>query len=197
MKKLTLLLLLFPLLSFSQNLQLPGGKDVTNISGMLGISFGKTKAECIIAMKAKGYLPSPSTSDYLTFKNVKYGSYKAASVSFYFFKAKFYHGLIIIIPTILPKTYDEYESIVASINEKYDEPMSTREFKTPYSLGDGYEVTAIKGGYTDISDLWTDNGLGMIESKIQESTLITIDYYHLEMTKEALNKTKEKNLTDY
>ena len=197
MKKIALILILLPFYGFAQNLGFPGGKDLPNISGMIGIPFGKTKFECITLMKAKGYVSISSKSEYLTFKNVKYGNYKAPSVAFYFYKGKFFQGLVILIPNAEPKAFDEYESLVADINEKYDESDPIRDFKTPYSLGDGYEVTAIMGGYTEISDTWKNKGLGTIVAKINKTLLITVDYYHIDMTASALKEQNTKNLMDF
>lgn len=198
MKKLTLLILLVTSAScFGQNLLMPGEKEYPAVSSVIGIPFGKTKAESIVLMKAKGYILIPSKEDYLSFKNVKYGNYKAASFTLYFYKNQFFHGLVILIPDQEPKALDEYDELVSTITEKYGASDEVREFKSPFIDGDGYELTAIKGGYTDIKNNWSNLAIGIISTKINKSTLITIDYYNKELARKALSEQKEKNLKDF
>lgn len=198
MKKLALILLLIPFFASAQNqLTFPGGKELPNISSVIGIPFGKTKAEVITLMKGKGYSPTPNKESYLSFKNVKYGRYTAASFTLYFYKNKFYHGLIILIPEQKPKVYDEYNELVSTLSEKYGEPVSIREFKTPYKDGDGYEETAVTGGYATINDNWLNKGLGFLITELTKSTLIAIDYYHTEMYNTAFKEAKEDRQKDY
>ncbi|MCX2474291.1 hypothetical protein OQZ33_08125 [Pedobacter sp. MC2016-05] len=90
MKKIALILILLPFYGFAQNLGFPGGKDLPNILRMIGIPFGKTKFECLTLMKAKGYVSISSKSEYLTFKNVKYGIIRIHQLPSIFIKGNFF-----------------------------------------------------------------------------------------------------------
>lgn len=197
MKKLALIFLLLPFCCFAQNrLLLPGEKDIPSVNGMLGISFGKTKAECVALMKSKGYSYVPKKSDYLTFNNIKFAGRTNASASFYFHKNKFYHGLVIITPSQMPKALDEYNNVVGTLEEKYGPSDPIREYKYPYEDGDGHEMTALKGGYATITDLWKGVDPGIIFTKITESALICVEYIHRATAQEVLNEEKQKDLSE-
>lgn len=167
------------------------------VTGMLGVSFGKTPSEVVLQMKQKGYLPKQSKAGYLTFSNVKFGIYSNVTVAYYFHNNKFFHGLVLLVPDKEPKVIDLYYDVVSAFTEKYGRGNQIREFRSPFKEDDGYEVTAIQGGYATYKTTWPYLGIGMASIEISDNLIIAINYYHYKMSVEAEKESKNKNMADY
>jgi hypothetical protein len=171
--------------------------QTTKITGMLGIPFGKTKAECIELMKAKGYKVSPSDNSYVTFDNVQYGKWKNANATFYFDKGAFYLGLMIMEPFEEPKALKEYDELISDLSDKYGNPSPTREFEYPYKYGDGDEIIALKGGYATVKDIWLDADSGALKTNINKDLLLSVSYIDINAAERKAGEIKESRLKDY
>lgn len=197
MRKITLLILLLPLFANAQTEQLISKeKAVPDVLGMLGIPFGKTKQECIALMKQKGYLLEPEKTDYLSFHNVRYANWTETVATFYFSKGKFFHGIVIILPSEKAKALDEYDRLTSSLEEKYGSPNLVRDFKYPYKDGDGFERTALESGYATISDTWNDLGPGRVSATIDKSLIVIVSYSLTDEVKRLAEERKQQMLKD-
>ena len=165
------ILLLFPLGLFAQT---------KPIESALGVKFGASKESVQAIVKARGGTPDLSDSknpNTLNYKNLKVGGRLTYSVTFQFVNNKVYQILIFFTSEKDPLSIDLYNDIRNDLVSVYGESEETRNFKSPYEKGDGYEITALKGGYATIEDLWLDpvNETG-IKLSINDILLIILRY---------------------
>jgi len=129
------------------------------IDGFLGIKFGSTAAQVTEALKAKGGVINPrKTNDKeLTFDNITLAGRKAVAVFIKLVNNQAYEAQFVFKPEVENKTIEYYNALVADITGTYGTGKSLKNFKQPYTDGDGYEITALKAGSADYSTVWNDS----------------------------------------
>jgi hypothetical protein len=186
MKNLILItFLLIPFLGISQTTK--------PIDGFLGIKFGTSKAEVIAAIKAKGgVLSGDATGDDLTFTGVDLAQRSSVQFMVSFYNDKAYQAAFFFKPDNEPGTIDYYNALVNDIAGVYGKGNPTKTFKSPYEDGDGYEVTALEGGYASFFTDWeSDNNLLQATIRpIQDDLYILL--FYIDKTIEAQAKAAEK-----
>jgi len=150
------------------------------IESVLGVKFGVSSASVRAIAKARGGVVNISRSkdpNTLTYDNLKVGGRKTYVVTFQFVNDKVYQILVFFLSEKDPLSIDLYNDIRNDLVSVYGESEETRNFKSPYEKDDGFEITALKGGYATIEDLWLDkvNSTG-IQLSIGDSLLITLRY---------------------
>jgi len=188
-KSLLIALLLIPFLGFSQTTK--------PIDGFLGIKFGTSRADVIIAIKAKGgVLLDQSTQDRLIFTGISLGSR-----STYYFEAdmvndKAYQGTFVFKPENDPAALTDFSSLSADISEIYGKGKAYRIFKSPYKDGDDDEISAIRGGYATINTSWGKDKDNSISLYITNKLTIMLSYQDAALSAEATAKQKTNAKSD-
>jgi len=144
-----LLVFLLTLSSFCLNAQ--------NLDGFWGVRFGASidSAKIIIKKKTTVTPKLNSDKDILSYENVTFGGRTADVVKLYFYKNQLYGGTVFYIPEKDPEILSLYRNIKNEVAEKYWEPqIDVESYKSPYSKDDGFELSAIKGGYATIGAIW-------------------------------------------
>jgi len=192
MKKILLIaLLIIPFLGMSQT-KIP-------IDGFLGIKFGSSKQAVIAAIKAKGgvFVKDIPGNKGSVFAKVKLGSRETATFVVKFVDDKAYCALFSFEPAEQPKSIDYYNNLVADITEKYGPGKSEAVFKEPFKMGDGYEITAIQGGYVNMFTDWdsADHSIQVSVDHDGDDISITLTYTDdkLETIAEARKKAKQSS----
>jgi hypothetical protein len=186
-KTLFIVLLIIPFLGFSQTTK--------PIEGFLGIKFGRSKADVISALAAKG-MPLKTldtTKNLLIFENVKLGPRDAHVFGVRFFNNQAYFATFIFTPDAEPKTIEYYNGLVSDLTEIYGPGKSTKVFRTTFTDGDGYEITAIQTGNADYYTIWTSN-TNEIQAVINMKLNVILNYYDgvIKAAADAQQKAKEK-----
>jgi len=191
MKKILLIaLLLFPCFGFSQTTK--------PIEGFLGIKFGSSKADIVAAMKAKGAIfATNSTDDVLYFNNVSLGSRTTTAFGVRMLNNQAYEAVFMFKAEEGPKTIEYYNSLVNDISEIYGQGKSVRKFRTTFSDGDGYELTAIQTGNADYYTLWTSDNKNRISVEINSKLDVSVFYDDVALKDQATAKQKAKESSDY
>ncbi|QKJ28483.1 hypothetical protein HQ865_01475 [Mucilaginibacter mali] len=150
MKNLILIALLC--ITFGANAQ-----SAKPIDGFLGIKFGSSSAQVIEAVKAKGgVVNAGQTATTVAFSNLSLGGRKVALFYVNFVNDKAFEAVFNFRADLEAKTIDYYNALAKDINGVYGEGKPYKDFKQPYSDGDGYEITAIKTGNATYETSWID-----------------------------------------
>ena len=179
-------LLLFIGKTHSQTLNKP-------INSFLGVKFGSTQQIVINLAKVKKgiYAKSTSSSNTLSYTNMKFASKPTFRVAFTFFENKLYEGRVFFKVDQQQNALEEYNKILADLNDVYGASGShEREFKYPYEEGGKDEWIAIANNYATISDTWIDNTIpSAVKLFIMENgELICLWYQHLDLQDKAVAK---------
>lgn len=191
MKKiLAFIFLIIPLASFSQTTK--------PIEGFLGIKFGASREVVIAALKAKGGIINKAiiTPEQVVFSNIKLGHRMADALGVRFFEGKAYGAVFIFKADADPRTIEYYDSLVSDLNEVYGPGESTKVFRTPYSDGDGYEITAIQTDNADYATKWNSNNNG-ISASISDKLQIILTYIDGPIFQQYHDQEKQKEKSDY
>jgi hypothetical protein len=191
MKKLTLItLLLIPFLAVSQTTK--------PIDGFLGIKFGSDAATVKAAMKAKGgvFLASKSTTEILQFTNVKLGHRASSLFAVKLIDNKAYEADFFFDPELEAKIIDEYDALASDLNDVYGKGTASKKFKSPYTDGDGFEITAIKSGNAEYQTIW-ESGENTLSAEIDSDMSIELTYQNGPLIDKAVAKEKAKEKSDY
>jgi len=190
MKKILLItLLLIPFLGFSQTTK--------PIEGFLGIKFGSSKAQVIAAVKAKGGSLYKDTVDELAFSGVRLGHLNSSILFVDFIDNKVYQAVFSFQADVDDKTIDYYNDLVSQVNDIYGKGNSQKVFRSTFTDGDGYEITAIQQGDADYTTIWEDSIQNTIEAKINDHLYIDLIYQDTNLTKQAIQRFKDKEKGDF
>jgi len=191
MKKLTFItLLLIPLLGMSQTPK--------PIEGFLGIKFGSDAATVKAAVKAKGgvLVASKSNAEELKFTGVKLGHRVSTLFAVKLINNKAYEADFVFEPELEAKIIDEYDALASDLNDVYGKGKASKKFKSPYTDGDGFEITAIKSGNAEYQTFW-ESGENTLAEEIDSDVLILLTYQNGPLTDQAIAKEKAKEKSDY
>jgi len=172
------------------------------IDGFLGVKFGSTQAQVIEALKAKGAnLNSDPTPQAISFSNVKLGGRTVSTFFVYFFNDQAFNAGFIFMPEQEPKVIEYYNSVVKDITDVYGTGKAQKKFKSPYTDGDGYEITAIKTGNADYETDWID-GANHISALIrkdnkQNALIIALIYDDGKLHQAFKDKQKAQNKSEF
>lgn len=188
-------------LSFSQTKEM---------KGLMGISFGATKAEVksIIQSKQPTIKIDNEKAETITYKGLMFGGRKTFATVFKFTdNGKFHTAVMLIDPDLPTKTYDLYDEIVSDINEKYYSCTHTVEkYKYPFDKSDRDNMSALKGGYVTMYSLWYFDNLNTPDNESDDnailvevlpSYLIKVSYQDGVLIDEVVAKQKQQNSSDY
>jgi hypothetical protein len=119
-----------------------------------------------------------------------------------FFRDQFHTASIYYKPSLDAKTQELFDNIKTELNGKYFVTNSDyRLFKSPYSDGDGYEMSAVRQGLGTISAYWIfdrpDGYQNVISLKIDEDLYVVLAYQDGCLIKEQIEADKAKNVRDY
>jgi hypothetical protein len=189
-KTLLIALMLIPFLGICQTTK--------PIEGFLGIKFGSSKAEVIAAVKAKGGTLDPAGKDpnYIQFSNVNLGHRPSYYFFVYFDDDKAYRAGFIFKSELEARSVDYYNALVKDINDVYGTGKSYKNFKEPYTDGDGYETLAISLGKANFSTTWL-SGDNKIDVFINSKLSTVLNYYDGKLNEAAEQKKKAKEKSDF
>jgi hypothetical protein len=192
-KSILITLLLIPFLGFSQTAK--------PVEGFLGIKFGASKADVVAAMKAKGGVLSPASTDsQLLFTNVKLGQRMSEWLTVLLYNDKLYKGIFYFKPEHDSQAIDYYNSLVSDISGVYGTGSPYKSFKSPYKDGDGYEVTALSSGNATIFTNWGSDKANMIQAVIdpvKDDLYVLLFYIDDVVNAQAVAAEKAKEKSDY
>jgi hypothetical protein len=192
MKKILLIaFLIIPFIGFSQTTK--------PIDGVLGIKFGASKAATLAAIKTKGGIwdkQQSTASGMSVYKNVKFGRRTSIGVALSFYAGKFYSAVFLFKADDDPHTIDYYDDLVSDLSDVYGAGTPTKTFRSPFTDGDGHEITAIEGGYADYYTDWESND-NTIQVSINTHFYVTLSYSDGAIRANANAKRKAKDNADY
>ena len=194
MKKFILIsLFLLPFLGFSQTHKA--------ITGFLNIPFGSSKATVINAIKAKGgiFEAKESKENVLDFSDVPLGLRKSVLLIVKFVDDKAFEADFFFSPDLEAHIIDYYDSINKDLTLIYGEGNSFKNFKEPYTDGDGYEISAIKLGNADYSTYWPKDAkddANSVGTNITNTMFIRLRYQDAKLVDIAIAKQNEKNKSE-
>lgn len=150
-------------------------------------------------MQAKGAeLINNGDTVTLEFNNVTLGHRRAVDFAVRFLNNKAYEAVFLFKADDDPKTIEYYKALVADINEIYGKGKENRIFRTTFSDGDGYELTAIETGNADYFTNWRDNSTkNLIQAMIDSKLNVYLFYIDQSLSDEATAKEKAKEKNDY
>ena len=168
------------------------------INSFLGINFGSSSAQVLIALKAKGgvFNKQNSNNDMLVFTGLSLGHRKVDILIVHLVDDKAFEAIFGFTPELEAKTIDEYNSLASDINEIYGKGKEFKKFKQPYEDGDGYELSAIKSGNAEYNTYWID-GDNSISEEITTHAGIRLTYQDGKLIKVAIERRKAKEKSDY
>lgn len=179
MKKLLAAGLLYILLS--------GHVAAADLDGVLGVMFGASPTQVDQALDARGITFKSATTGRQDFRYYSGGSFSGMSlnttiVTFYQGKANgvgFFFGPV---PEI--SFMETMEEITTGLNTKYPDATFKDEskFVSPYTLGDGSEVSAIKLGKGTISRYWFLSPTRKISLGNLHENFIGLSYFATELS---------------
>jgi hypothetical protein len=168
------------------------------IDGFLGIKFGSDAETVKAAIKAKGgiFMLKSSKPDLLEFMGVKLGHRTASMFAVKLIDNKAFEADFFFDPELEAKAIDEYDALGSDINEVYGKGEATKKFKSPYSDGDGFELTAIKSGSADYQTVW-QSGDNTISESIDNDLSTELTYQDGPLVHQAISRQKAKEKSDY
>ncbi|HTI58439.1 hypothetical protein [Mucilaginibacter sp.] len=176
----TTLLFLLPLLGFTQTIK--------PIDGAIGIKFGDVGLKAKNIITARGGKFDIAGSNYpksLHFTNVRFEHFTSELAAVKLFHGKVYEiGFIFRVDTGA-KTISYYNDIVNSLNKVYGEGKSTRDFKSPYTDGDGNEAEAIRTGNADVETLWVDKSNAIQIKIVPDAYVIMLTFQDSNVAEQA------------
>jgi hypothetical protein len=135
----------------------------------LGIKPDGTKTQVINQFIAKGFKVTSSNENVTTVKGTYSGTYYEVNVVSTL-KSKKVWKLSIYLPEIISwySIKAQYETYLQTLTDKYGEPNSKYDFfSSPYSEGDGYEMTALAVEKCTYMAFW-DIGVSIEISKFKQ-----------------------------
>jgi hypothetical protein len=172
------------------------------IDGFLGIKFGSSAAQVTEALKAKGAVVNANPTDQsVGFSNGSLGGRKTSALFVHFVNDQVYEAEFVFKPELEDKTIEYYNNLVTNVNDAYGPGKPHKEFKQPYSDGDGYEITAIKTGNATYYTGWVDGNNNTVEISIttnaEKSLRVRIFYTNDKLYKLSQQQQKEKNKSEF
>ena len=185
--------------------------SLNNLSGMLGVPFGASKATVVNMMRMKYPNASIDSSEYNAYyiTNVKWGNSESDNILFHFdTDGAFTDGGIYHEPMDKNDIFSEYRALVASFDSKYHLHDSNEErWIEPYNASDEvkYGLSALKMGKAKFSTKYFFNVNPSDPSKVgQKITLslatsvgIIITYMDVEPAIKRLEAVQKNQASDY
>ncbi|MES2275481.1 MAG: hypothetical protein V4592_05635 [Bacteroidota bacterium] len=194
MKNLVLIALLFVIFSAKAQTTKP-------IDGFLGIKFGSSAAQVTEALKARGAtIKAGQTAASIGFLNLSLGNRKVATLYVHFVNDKAFEALFMFMPELEAQTIDYYNALVKDIEGVYGAGKPYKNFKQPYTDGDGYEITAIKTGNANYETSW-DSGdntawVSIVTNK-DIPLIVRLVYSDSKLSQLYKDQQKEKNKSEF
>jgi hypothetical protein len=175
------------------------------VDGFWGMKFGSTQAQCkkTLLSKQDATIDSKHTdADQIVVEGLTFGGREVSFIKLSFYKDELHTASVYYKAPLDAKTQDLYDDIKADLNQKYFvTTQDYRNFNSPYTDGDGYEMDAVRQGLATISAYWhfnrADGFKNVISLEIDEHLFVILGYQDGKLIKEAVNAEKEKNSKDY
>lgn len=193
MKKILLFIGLF-LINFYSNAQ------TDSLTGCMGIKFGYTTSQVRTAVTNKnvGFNLYTNTPDIVSYTEGKFAGRTCVGAVFAFYDNKLHTIKILLNPEYEPKSYDLYLEVRGELSEKYGLSYTESHiYRSPYSEGDGYVTSAVKGGYADITSyfIFPDGNVLVIE--ITKSLSVMLTYQDSKLAGKSIDENNDKRIKDY
>lgn len=184
MKKIILLLLLFPTIVFAQHLKFMG----IPINGDL-TSFGKQ-------LQSKGFKIEKTENGHMTLSG-KFAGEKVELLVRSSMKTKSVCGVVVLFDqkTSWPALKSQYERLKENYSSKYKILKEYHFFKDPYYEGDGYEMSAVRIGKCMYCAFYKLE-YGRILLTIYESGCVMAAYEDKQNTEKANSEQSSRILED-
>lgn len=173
------------------------------IAGFYGLSFGSKKDSVISALKARGAVNIDSVNaDFISFTGMKFGNREGDFFGLRFIDGLFFEGIVAFVVKQDPQVDSEFTAIRNDLTSVYGNGKSYSHFKSPYRIGDGYESTAIKGGYGKLMHAWHEgrdinDDVDYILLETTPDIYLKITYRYAKLAKIAIQRAKNKASQDY
>lgn len=172
------------------------------LTGFWGIPFGSSTETVKKLMIAKGgkFSQKNSTKTFLMFTDVRFAGRTPVAITFGMVNNKMHTARVYYTAEVPNLTLDLYQDIKGELNTRYF--VSTADyanFKSPYSEGDGYEISAIKLGAASYSCYWFFTRPGEQDPEVTNVLWLEIDtdlYVILGYQDGRLIKTVRKDVED-
>jgi len=194
MKKLFIIFLLIASVN-----TLSAQNDTIEIKGALGLTFGMSKLQVQNILTKKGGIidKAHSKQNVIVYDKVKFGVRATDFLLLKFVNNKLYE-ITAEFSCIKPKTQELFDLIKSDIETKYQTGACYRDFKSPYTDGDGYEITAIQGGYASITCYWSSTKKdAIIALEINESLSVVLTYQDNKLIDEKEKTVEKINNADF
>lgn len=167
------------------------------ITPPLGLTFGMNETAFKSVMNKYGVYGSRTVQTYgiaLSYNDVKIGSTTASFVIGKFVEDQLFEiGAFYIVEDA--DIQNKYNEICEIITNKYGKGDEIRNFRYPYKDGDDDFVMAVKGGYTDISTIWSLTN--SIAVGINKAPAITLIYQSTSLYEIVRQKMNNKNIDQF
>ncbi len=191
MKKLIILLLL-PICSLAQ---------VKPIDKFLGIPFRSSQSFTKSELTTRGgTIVEVADSTVFGVIGIKFAERTPDLISFNFQDDKFFQGVVVLDPELEGKTLEYYITVRNELTSVYGKGKWINNFQSPYRIGDGYELTALRLGKGTVGAMWTfrnvegfDNWVSLEVTPELKVKLVYTDGSILQDALKAQAKTKSKD----
>ncbi|WP_165041814.1 hypothetical protein [Dysgonomonas sp. ZJ709] len=171
------------------------------------LKYGITQKQAITQIAKERGLTDPviinDTADsdniLIYYSDCPFAGEDAELVTLSFYKDQFYRAIIMLKPKE-SRLLTKYDSLVDDISTKYGKPdKKMYSFDYPFEEGDGYELSAIKSGKSNIASRWSiPNRMptSTVAIVITDQAKIAVLYDYLKISDIVDVKEKNKNLKD-
>lgn len=171
------------------------------LTGAMGLEFGMSESQAKQIMSNRAgfefYKENPINNT-VSYTNGIFAGRQCVGAILHFYNHKLHTIVVLVESKPEAKTLDLYNEVIGELQVRYNLiPKEYHNYRSPYSAGDGYTLSAIKLGYADLTTLFAFGDSNVISVNITQSLSLKLTYQHTELAGPAIDAQSKEKSKDY